>query len=101
MIVYNVTTKVNHSIAKDWLDWLKNEYNPAMLQTGCFTHAVIFHLTDHDDVEGMTYAVQYHAKDEETYKRFLRTYDHAMQKMSLDKWQNKYISFRTMMKAVN
>ena len=59
MIVYNVTTKVIHAVAADWLNWLKTEHIPDLVNTGCFTHAVILHLTEADDEEGITYAVQW------------------------------------------
>ena len=40
-IVYNVTIKVNTSIATDLLSWLKEEHIPEVIATGCFTNARI------------------------------------------------------------
>lgn len=101
MLIFNVTTKINSSIEKEWLKWLKEEYNPAIIQTGCFSHAIVFHLSELNDEEGITYAVQYHATNEDAYRRYLKLYDSSMQKLAMDKWGNQYISFRTLMKAVN
>jgi hypothetical protein len=101
MIVYNVTTKVEHSIADAWLAWLKEEHIPELVQTGCFTHAVILHLTEAGDADGLTYAVQYHARDREAYERYIEQYADELRKKAIDKWGNKFISFRTIMEVVN
>ena len=43
MIIYNVTIKVDHSIADEWKIWLMEEHIPGMIATGCFTHAIPLH----------------------------------------------------------
>ena len=101
MVIYNVTTKVDHSIAAAWLQWLKEEYIPAMIATGCFTRAVILHVAEADDEEGVTYAVQYHGEDQERYLDYIDRFAEQMTKKAIDKWGNKFISFRTLMKVVN
>jgi hypothetical protein len=100
-IIYNVTTKVEHSIAGSWLDWLKQEHINDLIQTGCFTHAVVLQLTDIDDAEGPTYAVQYHAESKAMYNSYIAHYADAMRKKVTDKWGNKFISFRTVMQVVD
>lgn len=101
MIVYNVTTKVDHSIADAWLHWLKEEHIPDLIATGCFIHAVILRLKEVDDSEGPTYAVQYHAENETGYNRYIEEFANIMRKKATDKWGNKFISFRTVMTTVN
>lgn len=101
MIIYNVTIKVNRDIHDAWLQWLKTEHIPEVIATGCFTHAVILHLVESDDPEGITYAVQYHAPDKETYNRYISTFATTMRQKGLDKWGNKFIAFRTVMQVVN
>ena len=57
-IIYNVTTQSHHSIASQWLQWMKEEHIPDIIATGCFTHAVILRLIEVDETQGPTYAVQ-------------------------------------------
>lgn len=101
MFIYNVTIKVNHSIAKDWLRWLKEEHIPDILQTGCFTNATILHLVENDDEEGITYAIQYHAESKANYNRYIENFANEMRKKSIDKWADNFIAFRTVMQIVN
>jgi hypothetical protein len=101
MIIYNVTTKVDYSIADSWLDWLKTEHIPDIISTGCFTHAVILCLLETDDTEGSTYAVQYHAESKDLYNQYIEKYAGLMRKKAMDKWENKFIAFRSLMEVVN
>ncbi|MEI9809585.1 MAG: DUF4286 family protein [Bacteroidota bacterium] len=101
MIVYNVTTKVDHSIADAWLRWLKEEHIPDLVATGCFTQAAILQIIETDNTEGLTYAVQYHAQSMASYHRYIEQYADDMRKKVIDKWGNKFISFRTVMQSVN
>ena len=100
MIIYNVTIKVEHSIADAWLAWLKEEHIPDVIATKCFTYATILHLFETDDTEGVTYAVQYHAESKALYNRYVEQFADAMRKKGADKWGNQFIAFRTVMKIV-
>ncbi len=101
MIIYNVTIKVNYSIAAAWLTWLKQEHIPDVIGTGCFNHATILHLIETDDEEGITYAVQYHAESKELYNRYIEIFADEIRKKGIDKWGNQFIAYRTVMQVVN
>ncbi len=100
-IIYNVTTKVEHSIAKEWLQWLKTEHIPHITGTGCFTHAVVLHLAEVDESEGPTYAVQYHAASKENYQTYITQFAEEMRKRSLLKWGDRIIAFRSLLEVVD
>jgi len=101
MIIYNVTIKVDHAIAANWLDWLKEEHIPDMINTGCFTNAGIHKLLEVDDKEGPTYVVQYHAASDELYNQYIEKHADRMRKKGTDKWGNQFIAFRTVMEVVH
>jgi hypothetical protein len=101
MFIYNVTIKVHESIKHDWLQWLKEEHIPDIIQTGCFTHAVILRLMEVDDTEGPTYAVQYFAESKGLYNNYIENHAAGMRQKSFDKWGDKFIAFRSVMQVVN
>ncbi len=101
MYIYNVTLKVDNDIQHDWLQWLKEEHIPDMINTGCFTDARILQLLETDDLEGPTYAVQYHAESKGQYNQYIEKFAGIMRQKSFDKWGNKFIAFRSIMKVVN
>ena len=101
MIVYNVTIKVDPSIANDWLTWLQEEHVVEVLETGCFTDAKIMKLLEVDDSEGPTFAIQYFAESKSQYNQYIEKYAGIMRQKSFDKWGNKFIAFRSVMQVVN
>jgi len=101
MIIYNVTVKVVHTIAKDWLSWLKEEHIPDIIHTGCFSHATILRLLETEDTDGITYAIQYHAESKALYNRYIEIFAEEMRKKGFEKWGDKFIAFRTVMEVVN
>jgi hypothetical protein len=101
MIIYNVTVKVEHSVAAQWLEWLKEEHIPDIIATGCFTDARILHLLETNDEEGITYAVQYHAPDRSCYDCYIEKFAEGMRKQAMDKWGGKFIAFRSLMEVVH
>lgn len=101
MIIYNVTIKVDHSIADEWLVWLKEEHIPDMVKTGCFTHARVLRLLEVDESDGITYAVQYHAESKALYNRYIKEYSTPMRNKSTEKWGEKFVAFRSVMEIVH
>jgi len=101
MIVYNVTTKITHAIHQDWLQWLKEEHIPDIIQTGCFTHALILRLLEVDDAEGPTYAIQYFAESKGQYNNYIENHAAVMRQKGFDKWGGNFIAFRSVMQVVN
>lgn len=100
-IVYNVTIKVANAIHVVWLQWLKEEHIPGVIETGCFTHATILLLLEVDDNEGPTYAVQYFAESKGLYNSYIENHAAMMRQKSFDKWGDQFIAFRSVMQVVN
>ena len=101
MIVYNVTIKITNAIHTGWLQLLKEEHIPDIIQTGYFTHATILRLVEVDDTEGPTYAVQYFAESKALYNNYIENHAAAMRQKSFDKWGDQFIAFRSVMQVVN
>ncbi len=101
MIIYNVTVKLDLSIADQWIEWLKKEHIPDLINTGCFTHASILRLLEQEEDNCVTYAIQYHATDLSKYNDYIEHYADTMRKKATEKWRDQFISFRTVMEVVN
>jgi hypothetical protein len=100
MIIYNVTVKVNASIHTEWLAWLKEAHIPDIINTGCFTQAVILQLLETEDTEGPTYAIQYHTASKELYNNYINNFATTMRQKAIERWGNSFIAFRTVMHIV-
>lgn len=100
MIIYNVTTKVTHDVARQYQDWLTNEHMDAMVATGCFTEYRLAKLLGHEEEEGITYVIQYMAPDMEDYERYIEEHATEMRKSGLEKFGHKMVAFRSLMEVI-
>jgi Domain of unknown function (DUF4286) len=101
MLIYNVTSQVNHSISADWLNWMKTEHIPEVLSTGMFTHYQLVKLLETDETDGITYAIQYFCNTKEQYEQYIIQYAPLLRQKALQRWGNQFIAFRTLMEVIN
>jgi hypothetical protein len=101
MLIYNVTTKVDWSIASEWLKWMQEIHIPQVIATGCFVNHQLVRLLEVDEEEGPTYAAQYYAISKETYADYINIHAAAFRNEINNKWGNKFIAFRTLMESVD
>jgi hypothetical protein len=101
MIIYNVTSKIDWSIADAWVQWMQQVHMPEVVATGCFTKSQFVRLLDVDEKEGPTYAAQYFADNQEKIDEYIQHHATALRQHTIDKWGNKFIAFRSLMKVVN
>ena len=99
-VIYNVTIKVEGSIADAWLQWLLAEHIPDVMGTGCFSSHKVVRLLEVDESEGPTYAIQYSADSKADYNRYIAIHASGMRQKSFDKWGNRFIAFRSVMQVV-
>ncbi len=101
MIIYNITLKVDNSIATQWLQWMKEEHISEVIGTDCFTHATFLRLLEADDTEGPTYAVQFHAESKAKYNHYIATFATALRQKTTTMWGQKVIGFRSVLQLVD
>lgn len=97
MLIYNVTIKVDWDISADWLEWLKSEHIPEVMDTGCFHKFQLVRVMQTDETEGPTYAVQYYSEGYSHYNRYIEVFAPVLREKTFEKWGNKFIAFRSLM----
>ncbi len=100
MIIYNVTLKIETSVATDWLQWMKTEHIPEVLATNCFTKNRILRLLEQDDSDGLTFAVQYECADMATYRRYQKDFAPTLQKEHTKRYDGQFVAFRTLLEQI-
>lgn len=100
MILYNVTIKIDTAIHQEWLQWMRAEHIPAVMNTGCFeSHRVCKLMTEEED--GVTYAIQYFCKDLPTYFRYQENYAPALQAETATRYKDRFVAFRTLLEILD
>jgi hypothetical protein len=99
-VIYNVTIKVEPSIAEKWLQWLLEEHIPEVMATHCFIDYRVVKILEADESEGPTYAIQYRAAGKEHYQDYIDKFAGSLRDKSFAKWGDRFIAFRTIMEIV-
>ena len=99
MILYNVTVKIDKDSHDEWLRWMKEVHIPDVLATGCFTENKLCRVMI-DEPDGFTYSIQYFSKDMETIEKYHKQYAAKLQKEHHDRYDGKFVAFRTLMEIV-
>jgi hypothetical protein len=101
MLIYNVTTKLDWSIAEEWVKWMQETHIPEVMGSGCFEKHQLVRLLEIDEEEGPTYAAQYYSASIASYEDYIANYAAKFREHVTEKWGNKFISFRTLLELVN
>ena len=101
MLLYNITVKVDRTVASEWLQWMKEVHIPDVMMTNQFVEYRLFRILGEVEDDGVTYAVQYLC---ESIDKFRHYQDHFAQKLQADhshRYKDKYVAFRTLMELVD
>ena len=99
MIIYNVTINIDNSVHDEWLSWMMNVHIPEVMKTGFFLESKICKVLVKEE-QGITYSVQYTAANMEDYEEYRHQHSVAMQKKVSDKYEGKFVAFRTLLEVV-
>lgn len=100
MFIYNITTKVDKAHFENWRDWQLNEHIPEIMATGLFIDFKMYHLLDQDEGEGVTFVLQLFFNTKNSYDLYIQNFAPSLREKAINKWGNNFISYRTVMQAV-
>ncbi|MDM9630206.1 DUF4286 family protein [Robiginitalea aurantiaca] len=101
MYIYNVTINVDPSIHAAWLEWMKQDHIPGMLDTGKFTEARICRVLVEEETGGVTYAVQYRADTREKLDAYYQEDAARMRQDGFDRFGEAFVAFRTELEIIS
>jgi len=101
MIIYNVTVNIEESVEQEWLQWMKDAHIPDVMKTGMFLSSKMTHVLVEEQMGGKTYSIQYTCENKETLDEYEQKYAPALQKDHNDKYQGKFVAFRTLLEVIH
>lgn len=101
MIIYNVTTNIDETLSDKWLKWMHEEHIPEVLATGKFLSARLVKVLVVEETGGMTYSVQYVAKDMATLQKYYTDDAPALREKAIRLFGDKMIAFRTELELIS
>jgi hypothetical protein len=100
MYIYNVTINIEPSIHDTWLHWMKSEHIPAMLATKKFSKALMTKVLFEQEMDGVTYSVQYTTDSKETLNRYFAEDSERLRELSRP-FTGKFVAFRTELEVID
>lgn len=100
MYIYNVTIQLDLSIETEWLQWMYQEHLQEVMSTGCFDSYTLLELLEPYEPDSKTYVVQYFTDSNERYTNYIENFAPLLRQKGLDKFQNQFIAFRTILKKI-
>jgi len=99
MIIYNVTSSVDKSITKDWLNWMKTKHIPDLIDCGCFLKVQINKVITQADTNN-TFAISYTCINMSELHRYQVNFSSDFQKKHRLRFGNQVDSFRTILEVI-
>ena len=97
MLIYNVTSLIEFLIEKEWLIWMKEKNLPNKLATKKFKTAKVL---NEQDQGGVSYAIQYHCKNQQLLKEYLINDAQILRKDEMEKFGDRIVLFRTELQLI-
>jgi len=101
MILYNETVKIENAIHDEWLKWMRQVHIPKVMNTGQFQSHRVCRLMEQDQTDGITYAIQYFAEGMTEVFTYQSDFEKAHQKEHKEKFEGKFVAFRTLLKVLD
>ncbi len=100
MYIYNVTINIQEDIHDEWVNWMKTEHIPEMLDTGKFTKALMSRVLVNEEMGGITYSVQYTTESKAMLQKYYEENAVAL-RAKTKPFEGKFVAFRTEMEIVS
>ncbi len=101
MIIYNVTVNVEKAVKDEWVQWMREEHIPDMIDTGKFTGARMVRVLVEEEMGGITYSVQYYTESKATLEQYYREDADRLRTEALRRFPNKFVAFRTELEIIS
>ena len=99
-ILYSVTVKIDVNLEEDWVAWMKTKHILDVMNTGMFESYKMYRLLGQDETDGINYSVQYVCQDMKTLHQYTIKYSPALQLEHKTRYENKFVSFRTLLEII-
>lgn len=99
MFLYNVTIIIEEEAAEEWLKYMNEFHIPEVMATGKFISNRLLKIIDSPN-EGVTYCSQFVLENLAEYEDYQQNYATKLQADLQQKFENKFVSFRSLMEFI-
>jgi len=100
MILFNITVIIDDSINDEWVSWINEHFISEAMATDLIVSNRLLKVLDSPN-EGITYCLQFVLDDIGSYKSFQENKYAALMEKHTVKFNNKFVSFSTLMEFID
>ncbi len=100
MFLYNVTVGIDKDVEREWLQWMKDEHIPRIMQTGMFVEYKIYKVLHDQDDGSISYSVQYFAETLTHVTLYFEKHAPARLEELRSRFRDKHVAFMTLLEEV-
>jgi hypothetical protein len=100
MYTYNVTISIDKTIEAEWVQWMKADHIPKVLDTGMFNSNKFYKVLSHDDAATCSYCSMYTTAVLDNFVRYLNEFAPTLRAEMDTRFHGKYAAFRTLLEEV-
>ena len=100
MLIINTTFHVSESCEEEWIKWVHTEYIPEVIAPGMLVEPRFCKLLIENETGNQSYAIQFEVKDFDTLDAWFKEYGEKIQSSLCDRFQEKVLSFTTVMENI-
>lgn len=97
MLLYNVTIGIDKDIEAEWIQWMKEQYIPVVMQTNMFVNWKLYKVLHDEDDRTVSYSVQYFANAIEDVVQFVERIEPELNKVHQQRFKDRHVAFRTLL----
>lgn len=100
MLIFNITFLVSDEVHNSWLQWVREEHIPFMLDSTYFTQPQVARIITSDKEDGTSFSVQFHVNDMRTLKQWNQQYSEVFQQNCSQNFGSEVLFFTTVLEMV-
>ena len=88
---------------EEWLQWVKEEHIPEVMDTGKFTGYYLFRVVasgSEQDEKSTSYSVQFYAESMKELQLYAATHAPELQQKMKQRWSDKLATFKTVLESI-
>lgn len=102
MIIYSVTVSIDKTIEAEWLEWMLDKHIPDVMNTGYFVENTVQRLLDPVvDPRMQTYNFQYACESLAKLEAYQKNAAAALQAEHTERYKDRFVAFRTLLKQLS
>ena len=100
MLLYNVTVGIDKDVEFEWLEWMKVEHIPEVMNTGMFVEFKMYKVL-HDQEDGnVSYSIQYFARTINHINIYFEKFAPKLLEKLRIRFKDKHVAFMTLLQEV-